>query len=67
LNPPQRFHGVIVVLLPQKFGQRRRQGGLAAVPAHGPSQDAYRVRGSRAVTWDGVMDEIKEARCNSAL
>ena len=27
----------------------------------------YRLRGIRAVTWDGVMEEIFEARCNSDI
>ena len=27
----------------------------------------YRVRGLRSVTWDGIMEEIYESRCNSDL
>ena len=35
-----------------------------------PRQDrggGYRVRGLRSVTWDGVMEELVESRCNSDL
>ena len=44
-------------------GRRCRPGWL-------PRQDrggGYRVRGLRSVTWDGVMEEIFESRCNSDL
>jgi len=44
-------------------GRRCRPGWL-------PTDDnggGYRLRGLRAVTWDGVMEEIQEMRCNSAI
>jgi hypothetical protein len=44
-------------------GRRCRPGWL-------PRQDrggGYRVRGLRAVTWDGIMEELFESRCNSDL
>ena len=44
-------------------GRRCRPGWL-------PRQDrggGYRVRGLRSVTWDGVLEEIAESRCNSDL
>jgi hypothetical protein len=44
-------------------GRRCRPGWL-------PKNDdggGYRMRGLRAVTWDGVMEEIFEARCNSNI
>ena len=44
-------------------GRRCRPGWL-------PRQDrggGYRVRGLRSVTWDGVMEELLESRCNSDL
>ncbi len=44
-------------------GRRCRPGWL-------PTDDnggGYRVRGLRSVTWDGVMEEIAEVRCNSAI
>ena len=44
-------------------GRRCRPGWL-------PGQDrggGYRVRGLRAVTWDGVIEELFESRCNSDL
>ena len=44
-------------------GRRCRPGWL-------PRQDrggGYRVRGLRSVTWDGVMEELFESRCNSDL
>jgi len=44
-------------------GRRCRPGWL-------PRQDrggGYRVRGLRSVTWDGVMEEIFEALCNSYI
>ena len=44
-------------------GRRCRPGWM-------PRQDrggGYRVRGLRSVTWDGVMEEIFEALCNSYI
>ena len=44
-------------------GRRCRPGWL---PRHDRG-GGYRVRGLRAVTWDGVMEELFESRCNSDL
>ena len=44
-------------------GRRVRPGWLPTNDKGG----GYRVRGITAVTWDGVMDEINEWRCNSEL
>lgn len=44
-------------------GRRCRPGWLPTSDRGG----GYRLRGLRAVTWDGVMEEIFEARCNSDI
>jgi hypothetical protein len=44
-------------------GRRCRPGCLPK----GDRGSGYRVRGLTAVTWDGVMEEIFEARCNSDI
>jgi len=44
-------------------GRRCRPGCLPKTEENG----GYRVRGLRSVTWDGVMEEIFEMRCNSAI
>ena len=44
-------------------GSRCRPGWLPTSDKGG----GYRVRGITAVTWDGVMDEINEFRCNGSL
>lgn len=44
-------------------GRRCRPGWLPESERGG----GYRVRGLRSVTWDGVLEEIFEARCNSDL
>jgi len=44
-------------------GRRVRPGWLPTSDKSG----GYRVRGITAVTWDGVMNEINEWRCNSEL
>jgi len=44
-------------------GRRVRPGWLPTNNKGG----GYRVRGIRSVTWNGVMDEINEGRCNSEL
>lgn len=44
-------------------GRRCRPGWLP----NGNHGGGYRLRGLRAVTWDGVMEEIAEARCNSDI
>ena len=46
-----------------KRGRRCRPGCLPKSDHGG----GYRLRGIRAVTWDGVMEEIFEARCNSHI
>ena len=46
-----------------KRGRRCRPGWLPT-GAHG---GGYRLRGISAVTWDGVMEEIAERRCNSGI
>ena len=43
-------------------GRRCRPGFLPRTDAGG-----YRVRGLRSVTWDGIMEEIAESRCNSDI
>jgi hypothetical protein len=44
-------------------GRRCRPGYL---PSHNRG-GGYRLRGLRSVTWDGVMEELFESRCNSDL
>lgn len=44
-------------------GRRCRPGWLP----EGERGGGYRVRGLRSVTWDGVLEEVFEARCNSDL
>lgn len=44
-------------------GRRCRPGWLPK----GNEGGGYRVRGLRSVTWDGVWEEINEARCNCDL
>jgi hypothetical protein len=44
-------------------GRRCRPGWLPRLDRGG----GYRVRGLRSVTWDGVMEELFESRCNSDL
>ena len=44
-------------------GRRCRPGWLPRRTDGG----GYRVRGLRSVTWDGVMEELFESRCNSDL
>lgn len=44
-------------------GRRCRPGWL---PRHDRG-GGYRVRGLRSVTWDGVLEEIAESRCNAEL
>ena len=44
-------------------GRRCRPGWLPT----GDKGGGYRVRGITAMTWDGVMDEINEWRCNSEI
>lgn len=43
-------------------GRRCRPGFLPRTDAGG-----YRVRGLRSVTWDGIMEELLESRCNADL
>jgi hypothetical protein len=44
-------------------GRRCRPGWLPKTEEGG----GYRLRGFRSVTWDGVMEEIFESRCNSSI
>ena len=44
-------------------GRRCRPGWLPKSETGG----GYRLRGLRAVSWDGVWDEINEIRCNSQI
>jgi len=44
-------------------GRRCRPGCLPK----GDHGGGFRLRGLRAVTWDGVMEEISELRCNSDI
>lgn len=44
-------------------GRRCRHGWLPT----GDNGGGYRLRGLTAVTWDGVMEEIQEMRCNSTI
>ncbi len=44
-------------------GRRCRPGWLPKSDQGG----GYRLRGLRAVTWHGMLEEIEEARCNSSL
>jgi hypothetical protein len=44
-------------------GGRCRPGCLPK----GDRGGGYRLRGLRSVTWDGIMEEIFEARCNSDI
>jgi hypothetical protein len=47
------------------FGRNRRCRP-GCLPTHNRG-GGYRLRGLRSVTWDGVMEEIFEARCNSDI
>ena len=61
-EPVTYWHRKDIELLFER-GRRCRPGWLPT-SEHG---GGYRLRGLRSVTWEAVMEEISEARCNSDI